>query len=379
MAAVKDNRKTKGFSLKDQLFNADKVAYLSGLFEAADAGFDGVGFQQSVMAQLPTLELKARSEMIARELAQCLSADFEIAAGQVLAALPAKLDPNKTDDDFGVFILMPLAQFVSNIGMGNVDISLALLRDITMRFSVEFDIRFFINAHPEQTMTALMAWAVDDNYHVRRLVSEGTRPSLPWGKKIDLRVEEPIVFLDILHGDKTRYVTRSVANHLNDISKKDPDLVIATLQRWAKLGRQDKAELEWMTRHALRSLVKTGHLGALELLGYRAMPKIEVSEIRGPDGLDIGEVGTFSFEITAAQDEHLMIDYVIDFIKKNGSSKPKVFKLKKLMIKAGETVEFTKNHRFLKDATTFTHYAGAHRMWLQINGTKHGLCEFELR
>ncbi len=376
---MKDNRTTKGFSLKDQLFNANKIAYLSDLFVTADSDFDGQLFQNSVMAQLPALELKARISMIAKVLEQHLSSDFETAAAQILAALPAELDPSKTDDDFGDFIMAPLGVFVSNNGLDHLQTSLKLLREMTKRFSVEFDIRYFLNAHPAATMAALEKWATDPNYHVRRLVSEGTRPTLPWGKKIGIAVQEPLVFLDILHADKARFVTRSVANHLNDISKKDPELVVATLKRWAGLGKQTADELGWMTRHALRTLVKKGDLGALELLGYRGAPEITVSDIDGPNGLEIGEVGEFGFTIKAVQGEKLMIDYVIDFIKKNGSSRPKVFKLKKLDIKAGETVNLSKNHRFLKDATTFTHYPGPHRMWLQINGQKFGLCEFELR
>ena len=56
----------------------------------------------------------------------------------------------------------------------------------------------------------------------------------------------------------------------------------------------------------------------------------------------------------------------------------KVFKLKRLKLKAGEMVRIQKNHRFLKNATTFTHYPGAHRITLQINGQCYGNCDFEL-
>ncbi|MBL4808371.1 MAG: hypothetical protein JKY31_13970 [Rhodobacteraceae bacterium] len=374
---MKDNRATKGFSLKDQLFNREKIGYLAGLF---DGIFDTTAFETTVMERLLPLELKARINMIAEVLETHLSNDFPKAVEQIQTALPPELDPTKTDDDFGAFILAPLGVFVSNNGLGHVDISLKLLREMTKRFSVEFDIRHFINVHPEATMTALKSWAVDDNYHVRRLVSEGTRPVLPWGKKIGLEVHEPLAFLDVLHSDHTRYVTRSVANHLNDITKKRPELVIETLKRWAKQGKQNKAELDWMTRHALRTLVKKGNRDALELLGYHGAPAIKVSELRfSPKVVLIGDVAQFEFEITASRTENLMIDYVIEFTKKNGSTAPKVFKLKKLAVKAGETVSLTKNHRFLKDATTFTHYPGAHRVHLQINGQKFSPCDFELR
>ncbi|MEO1590329.1 MAG: hypothetical protein AAFU71_03440 [Cyanobacteria bacterium J06632_22] len=46
------------FSLKDQLFNADKVGYLSGLIVQAAPNFDAPGFCKTVLAAFPSLELK---------------------------------------------------------------------------------------------------------------------------------------------------------------------------------------------------------------------------------------------------------------------------------------------------------------------------------
>jgi 3-methyladenine DNA glycosylase AlkC len=40
-----------------------------------------------------------------------------------------------------------------------------------------------------------------------------------------------VEILDNLYFDKTRYVVRSVANHLNDISKLDPDFVVEILKK----------------------------------------------------------------------------------------------------------------------------------------------------
>lgn len=369
-----DNRATKGFSLKDQLFNEEKVRYLAGLFGDA---IDGDSFIRDVMAELLELELKARLTLIADVMAQHLPDDFSVAAAVVHKALPAPLDPAKSDNDFGIFIHAPFGAFVAANGLGDFETSIALLKEITKRFSVEFDIRHFLNTYPVETMAVLAEWARDENYHVRRLVSEGTRPVLPWGVKVGLSVEEPMALLDILHADKTRYVTRSVANHLNDITKKDPDLVLEALARWKLGGKQAADELDWMTRHALRTLVKKGHTGALEMLGYRAAPGISV-EMEFTPSLQIGEVGQLELVIEAVRDERLMVDYVIEFVKANGQRRPKVFKLKKLDVKAGERVTLTKNHRFLKDATTFTHFTGAQRVYMQINGQKFGEQEFDL-
>jgi 3-methyladenine DNA glycosylase AlkC len=47
-----------------------------------------------------------------------------------------------------------------------------------------------------------------------------------------LDYKRTIEILDNLYFDKSRYVTRSVANHLNDISKIDGDLVVDVLEKW---------------------------------------------------------------------------------------------------------------------------------------------------
>ncbi len=363
-----------GFSLKDQLFNEDKVRYLAGLFGST---IDEERFISEVMVKLPALELKARIEHISEVLAAHLPDDFSAAIEVMLVALPAPLDPSLSDDDFGEFIHAPLGAYVASRGLARPDIALPVLRELTKRFTVEYDIRHFLNAHPELTMVVLKAWADDDNYHVRRLASEGTRPVLPWGVKVGLSLEEPIGLLDKLYYDKTRFVTRSVANHLNDITKKDPELVLRTLGRWRAEGKQDVHEMDWLERHALRTLVKKGHAGALERLGYKASPEVLV-EMRFSEAVEIGEIGVLEVNIEAKQDERLMVDYVIEFVKANGARRPKVFKLKKLDMKAGARVNLTKNHRFLKGASTFTHFPGTHLIYMQINGQKFGAQEFEL-
>ncbi len=358
---------TRGFSLKDHLFNDDTVAYLAGLFAARNAAFQEQAFVDQVMARLPELELKQRVVMIAEILENHLPKDFSSAAKAIENALPPPLDPTKNDDDFGRFIFAPLGEIVARNGLGAADLAVSfhLLEELTKRFSVEFPIRHFLNAWPDETLAQMTLWAESDNYHVRRLVSEGTRPSLPWGLKVGLAVNAGLPFLDRLHSDPTRFVTRSVANHLNDIAKKDPDLVVETLRRWQALERQDPAELDWMTRHALRTLVKRGHSGALDLLGYQQYPQVVLSEIAFTpiDGqVAIGDQLGFAVEIAAERDERLLVDFVVDFVKTDGSRKPKVFKLKQVEIKAGERLVLSKKHRFLGNATTFKVLPGMHRL-----------------
>ncbi|MEJ6708059.1 MAG: DNA alkylation repair protein [Amylibacter sp.] len=356
-----------------------KFAYLAELFGAADARFDAAGFGRDVMAEMLPLELKARMMLIARVLADYLPDDFVDAAGVIERALPPELDPLNTVDDFGDFIFGPLGEFVAEHGMAHFDVAMGVLKAITKRFSMEYAIRPFLNGAPKKTLNFLAEWARDENYHVRRLVSEGTRPKLPWGMKIGLDVREAIPFLDQLHSDKTRYVRRSVANHLNDISKIDVELVVATLARWQREERQDAKELDWMTRHALRTLVKKGDAGPMDLLGFVPDPPIEVGPIvLDAERVKIGDVLAFEVEVKATGDANLLVDYVVEFVKADGAHKPKVFKLKQLTLKKGARDVAGKKNRFKGDVTTFRLYPFISRIVLQINGVERSAVEFEL-
>lgn len=368
------------FSLKDHLFNEKKVTYLGDLLENAVDGFDRESFHAAVMAEMPALELKQRIALIARVLADHLDADFDAAAAQIEAGLPPPLDPTLTDDDFGDFIIAPFGKFVEVHGTDHYDTSLALLREITKRFTMEGSVRPFINQRPEETLRHFKDWAHHDNYHVRRLVSESTRPRLPWSPSIDLAVDEPIPLLDILHADSTRYVTRSVANHLNDISKIEPDLVLDTLTRWHKAGSQTPTELDWMTNHALRTLAKRGDPDAIAFLGFSPDPQVESGPVElATPGIRGGESLEFSIPITAKQTERLMVDYVIDFVRKDGGTRPRVFKLKKLSLSRGSTITLSKSHRLRTDVTTYSLYSGSHQLSVVVNGKVMASTEFTVR
>ncbi len=371
-----------GFSLKDQLFNKNRVQYLADLFQAADDSFDAAAFVRETMVKLKRLELKERIAHIAAVLENYLSDDYRDAAKQIAAALPPPLDPTRKDDDFGDFIFAPLGEFVVRNGLAKRHLALSLktLKLVTQRFSMEDAIRAFINSHTTETMAKLRKWSGDKNYHVRRLVSEGTRPRLPWSARLSLDPAATLGLLDTLHADSTRYVTRSVANHLNDIGKTHPELVLDALQRWTLQDKQDAAELRWISKHALRTLVKKGDPNALRFLGFQPNPKIDVSQFSlTPSKVQPGEAIEFEFAVTARRDESLMVDYVIDFVKANGTLAPKVHKLKQLQMRKGETVTVRKRHLLRADATTYTLYEGTHHVTLQINGKSFGHRSFQLR
>ncbi len=369
------------FSLKDHLFNQNRVAYLAGLFHQADTAFDAKRFVRKAMSGLAELELKQRITHIAIALESSLNSDFRVAANQIIAALPPPLDPSRTDDDFGDFIFAPLGEFVVRNGMSakSLVLSLRTLKEITQRFSMEYAIRSFINEHPERTMSELTKWSGDKNYHVRRLVSEGTRPSLPWSGKISIDPMTAVPLLDRLHTDPTRYVTRSVANHLNDLAKIDPHVVLDLLTKWQAIGKQSRPELQWITKHALRTLVKQGHPQTLKFLGFATRPKIKIDDFQlVPTELYPGDAFEILVTLSAQRPECLVVDYVIEFAKANGKRSKKVHKLKQVQVSPGETVLLRKRHPLRANATTFKLYPGTHHVTIQVNGQTLNSQSFEL-
>jgi len=368
------------FSLKDQLFNAEKVEYLTELIVEAFADFDQQAFQRDVVQAFPVLELKERIAHISSCLHQYLPDDYSAALAIILEALPAPLDPSKTDDDFGDFIFSPLSLFVATYGCHTevLESSLGALREITKRFSAEYAIRFFINEFPEETLAFLLDCAGDDNYHVRRLASEGTRPKLPWAQKLTVDYQQPLPILEQTFSDRTRFVTRSVANHLNDISKLDPGLVIETLKRWQASERQGEAEMDFITRHAVRSLIKQGHPEALALLGFGDSPEIEITNLVTTTPIvKLGEAFEFSLELRAQQAQRLLVNYSMQFAAEGKQRSQKVFKLKQFELAAGEQITLKKRHP-MRLMTTRRLVLGEHKITLQVNGQALDSLRFEL-
>ena len=369
------------FSLKDKLFNAPKVQKIAQEIKAVYRSFEAEGFTDEVLASFPKLELKERMYHIRDMFKKYLPNDYREAISVLLKALPPELDNTKTDDDFGDFIYAPYSEYVVAYGCcdEHLDFSLQALSEMTKRFSVEYAIRDFINRYPQETLTMLEKCALSDNYHERRLASEGLRIKLPWAKKISLDYHESMQPLEKLYYDKTRYVTRSVANHLNDIAKIDAPLVIETLKHWKSTRRQEAKEMDYIINHALRTLVKEGHEEALALLGYNNDPQIYVSNIVLDSNIvNIGDALIFKIEIEAEEESKLLADYIIHFCKKHGELSPKVYKLKKFVLKKGERLILRKEHLFRENMSTRMLYKGEYKIEIQINGIIYCNSSFHL-
>jgi 3-methyladenine DNA glycosylase AlkC len=378
---MNDNQPPQKFFLKDHLFNRQKVAKIAQEIKRVYPAFDAQKFTGQAVAKFPSLELKARIGWIAECLKQSLPSDYPSAIAVLLKSLPHPNDPSLSDDDFGDFIYAPYADFVARYGCnrGSLKRSLKALKEITMRFSAEDAIRYFINAFPEETLGVLQEWSSDNNYHVRRLCSEGTRPKLPWSQKLNIPVSEPLPILDKLFYDPTRYVTRSVANHINDISKSDPDLAIEILTRWRDSKKQNPKEMEYILKHALRTLVKDGNREAIHLLGFSQARHIRVTHLNLPKAVAMNTHLEFSCVIEADEDTEALVDYILYFQNKAGElSSKKVFKLGTFSIGGKIPITLSKRHLLRQFMTTRTLYAGKHALEIQINGVVCARAEFEL-
>jgi 3-methyladenine DNA glycosylase AlkC len=369
------------FSLKDQLFNPVKIGLLSASLQNVYPDFERHLFENEIIEQLPQLELKARIKTISKSLQKYLPQDYKTAVHILINALPEALDESKTDNDFGDFIYAPFAEFIATFGCNaeHLFFSLNALKEITKRFSAEFSIRAFINKFPQETLIVIEDWASDKNYHVRRLSSEGTRPKLPWAEKINISYDSTLSILQKLYHDKTRYVTRSVANHLNDISKINPEMVLSVLKNWEEKGNQESKEFEFIKNHSLRTLIKSGFAPALAYLGYTPDISLNIKKLGFEKTLKIGDSLYFSFELEVESDFDAVIDYIVHFQNKSGKmNSKKVFKLKKQKLISKSVNVISKKHQFKADMSTKKLYPGQHKIEIQINGKIIDGFEFEL-
>ena len=308
---------------------------------------------------LEELELLERVNHLAVTLRACLPDAFETAA-PIIERLPDR-------DTFDGWMMLPVGYFVADAGIEHPHTALPLLAALTPRFSSEGPIRPFIERHPEPTYVYLERWTRDPDEHVRRLVSEGTRPRLPWAPQLsDIKADPtPILpLLDVLFDDDSEYVRRSVANNLNDISKDHPALAVEIAIRWHDASTHG----DYVVRHGVRSLCQKGDPAALALLGLDHDVALELVELRlRPSAVRIGEAVTLEATIRSEHETRVVIDYVVHYQGARGSRSGKVFKLTTRSLAAGEPTTVRKAHKF-EHVSIRTIHPGPHRIELQVNG-----------
>ncbi len=366
------------FPLLKDMIDRQLAEQIAERIVAVHPDFDAAAFVSSVVAELERLELKQRFNWIADKLREYLPDDYPTALGILLQILDEADGRFEPIEDAG-FRLLPIPTFVYRHGLAHIDASLDAMYEITKHSSCESAIRPFIIHHRRATLARLHQWALDDDEHVRRLVSEGSRPRLPWWPQLTDFIADPtptLALLERLKDDPSLYVRRSVANHLNDIGKDHPELLLARMEAWSAGASEERL---WLINHALRTLVKRGDRRALAILGY-GPAAVELVDLRlAPGVLQYGNEIEFSFSLRndRAEAQNLMIDFLIHFVKANGSTAPKVFKLKKLRLPAGDRASISKRFA-IRPISTRKYYPGRHRLEIQVNGRVLAGADFEL-
>ncbi len=364
--------------IKDGLNKGAVERIIHGLLKAG-AEFSPASFRKDALSSLHQLELKDRVRHLILVMHRHLPTSFPETA-KILGKIRDHWDEGDPSDTLSPFAAWPITDYVAEYGLNHLHTSLDLLRYLTPLYTAEFAIRPFIEAHRKETYEQLLLWCMDSDENVRRLASEGTRPRLPWGKKLASFIEDPtdvITLLENLRDDPSDYVRRSVANNLNDISKDHPEIILETCSRWLA---DAVPERKWIIKHATRTLVKAGRPEVFPLLGFTARPKLEIGTLTlNPSTLHLGHPLKISVPITSTSDkeQNLVIDYAIHFMKANGKTSPKVFKWKNLRLKSKQSVILEKIHP-LKAITTRRYYPGKQRIQLIINGKTTTDSEFAL-
>lgn len=369
-------------ALKNQ-FGADVPQAIARMILAVYPSFNSEGFVREALQGYDALALMARGNKIAEALRAHLPPDY----AQALAILMDSLDkPHGRDrsQTLASFIYLPHTVFVSAYGLAYFEESMLALHALTQRFTGEFAIRAFIEQDPAATLRQLRMWATDPSVHVRRLVSEGTRPRLPWAGRLRLFQADPtpvLALLELLKDDPELYVRRSVANNLNDIGKDHPGVLTCTAHAWLQDVTPQRA---WIVQHALRSAIKRGETGALDALGFGKAAQVCVDNaLISPRRAVPGGSVHIAFEVTSTAvgtdeaPQRVLVDFGVHYVKANGQTRTKVFKLKTLELSAGQTVGLSKKIS-LAQMSTRQHYPGIHKVDVILNGQAQPLGEFEL-
>jgi 3-methyladenine DNA glycosylase AlkC len=355
---------------------------IAAMIAAVDTTFPTEAFLSDVLTGYEVLELMPRARHIARTLRRHLPADYPKAMEVLMASLGPKPASNPGESaGMAPFLYLPHTFFVAEYGLDDFEVSMQAQYELTQRFTAEFSIRAFLIRHPEKTLARFKTWASDENVHVRRLVSEGTRPRLPWAQRLPAFQKDPrpvLQLLELLKDDSELYVRRSVANNLNDIGKDNPDILLDTAKNWLEDATPERG---WIVRHALRSLVKSGNQGALQVLGFENTHTATVRNATiAPAAPVWASAVNIRFEVVNEGEtpQRVLLDLRVHYMKANGRQNPKVFKLKTLDLAPGESVRIEKKLS-LQELTTRKHYPGIHKVEALINGHAISVGEFELK
>lgn len=359
------------------LYNQVFLEFLGNAIADAVPAFDKAAFHGQIFdSEWEQKELKQRMRHIAATLKHHLRGDF----ADNVEALHRIIDSlRKAGAKVNAFEYMFLPDFVELYGQEDVHTSLVALEQITQFTSCEFAVRPFIASHQEVAMQHMQKWSTHKSQLVRRLASEGCRPRLPWAMALPNLKKDPgpiIPILENLKNDSSEFVRRSVANNLNDIAKDNPDVVLELAKRWK--GRSPLTD--WIIKHGCRTLLRKANDDALGLFGLPDASRCRITDLAlASQTIAIGEALEFSFELAneGKNPIRLRVEFGIDYVKANGKTSRKLFKITENDYEAGKKYSFKRAHSF-RNLTTRTHYPGVHQLAIVLNGQEKTKVSFEV-
>lgn len=348
------------------LINTEAVTFLGDVLAQHFQYFDAERFTKQAVAEIDALSLTQRVDCLAELIGEQLDTDFAQVAPTLLV-MAEKWQKMDSEVGWENYIAWPLMTFAGKAGIKAPEIALPVLGELTSLFTAEFAIRPYINDYFDISYEYMLAWAESDDLHKRRLASEGLRPRLPWGRRLDnIPLDKALALLTLLKDDDSLYVRKSVANHLNDLSKSYPEQVLQLCREWQKDATPVRL---WIIGRALRTLQKQAEPRALAILGYQQDLAINHSFSLSQHDYELGEAVVLLAELHNETDktQSLLVDYELHLPRANGAMSSKVFFWQRLTLAAGESVALQKK-QLMQQLSTRKLYLGQHEIRLRVNG-----------
>ncbi len=362
------------------IYNQVFFNHFSDVISEVVSTFDSQRFLNEIFNdKWESLELKQRMRHTTETLHKQLSGDYEKDITNLLQCITLWKEKKITVGKYDGLAFMFLPDYVELYGLDDFEISMQATEQITSFASCEFSIRPFIIKYPELGMKQMVIWSKHENLHVRRLASEGSRPRLPWAIALPEFKKDPTPVLPILENlknDPSEYVRKSVANNLNDIAKDHPKTVITIAKSW----KGKTKETNWVVKHACRTLLKQGNQELMQLFGFGSIKNIAIKNFKiFTPKVKIGDALEFEFELNNKNksSSKIRLEYVIYYMKANGSLTPKVFKISEKVYEPNSKTTIQRKQSF-KVITTKKFHLGKHQVALVINGKELEKYDFEL-
>jgi 3-methyladenine DNA glycosylase AlkC len=364
-------------SLIKDIYSLEFYNRFSDSVSQAIPGFNAINFKDLILVEdFTRMEWKERMKHTTRVLHAFMPENFSDAVKQIEKIIAGLRKDNHADGNLA-FMFFP--DYIETYGIDHFEVSVKALELITPFISCEFAVRPFILKYNQRMMDMMTGLSLHEDYRVRRLASEGSRPRLPWAMAIPFLKKDPSSILPILENlknDPSEWVRRSVANNLNDIAKDHPDVILGIASRWKGVS----AATDAIIKHGSRTLLKQGHTEILKFYGL-SNEQIAVSGFKiSTPVIRLGDSVQFSFDVNNGSDMHktVRLEYGVYYLRSKDRMSKKVFKISERTYPPGETALIQRKQSF-RPITTRRYYTGKHRLSIIVNGEEKDILSFEVK